>query len=373
MAITLHIQGPGIDIQRVLSAGAPQVVLGRGSDCDIRLPDPQRNMSRHHLGVWCDADALHFRVLSIVNGVDLPDGEAPPGAIGVLPAGQTLVMGVYSVVGTAAPVEDDPWAALESMAAPPDLANSFQSTLMQTRSYAEGDDPFSDWGLDARDSAIASMLMPEPAAPQAANAGEVAEAADGATDLRAFYRGMGLEAEGLGHLSEGELEELGGLVRDAMVGLLELYQVKMGLQREMGAEDRTMMATTNNNPLKTDWPLDVRLRYLAGGRTAAAGFIAPQRALAELLGELRAHDVAAHEGSRAVVRGTLKELAPAAIRKAHGGARLFEGAKLWEAYENLHARQGDDAEAWVQRQFDRHFADTYLRELRRLLREMPRS
>ena len=217
--------------------------------------------------------------------------------------------------------------------------------------------------MDARSGAIASMLMPEADEPQAA-------AVAGATDLTAFYRGMGLEESGLGQLSEGELEQLGGLVRVAMIGLLDLYQVKMGLQREMGAEDRTMMATTNNNPLKTEWPLDVRLRYLVGGRTAAAGFISPQRALAELLAELRAHDVAANEGARAVVRGTLQELSPAVIRKANGGSRLFEGSKLWEAYVQLHAKQGEDVEAWVQRQFDRHFADTYLREIRRLLREM---
>lgn len=367
MAIEIHTSGPGIDDVRTLVSGAAQLILGRGADCDICLPDPQRNVSRHHLAVWCAEEELHFRVLSIVNGVDLPFGEAPPGACGVLPSGQILRLGEYRVVCSAQTAAPDPWAVLESVAAESQgpastLTDAYRSTLVESAGAAGDEDPFGDWGFESTSglrvaTGLDAMLVGQ-----------------GAADLGGFFRGMGLDAASIGPLSEGELEDLGKLVRQALAGLLDLYAAKLGLQREMGAEDRTMMAAKNNNPLKADWPEDVRLRYLVGGRASATGFIAPRRALTELLAELRAHDAAANEGAKAVVHGALRELAPGAVKKkARGGARLFESGRLWEAYVRLHEEEGADTEAWVQRLFERYFADTYLREVRRRLRESARN
>ena len=90
MALQLHISGPGLDVLRLLASGDPEQVLGRDADCDICLPDPQRNVSRSHLAVWNADEVLHFRVLSVVNGVTMPFGDAPPGAKGVLLPGQAF-------------------------------------------------------------------------------------------------------------------------------------------------------------------------------------------------------------------------------------------------------------------------------------------
>src|SRR6478735_11957419 len=98
MALELRIAGPGLDVVRRLAAGDAELVLGRDADCTVCLPDPQRNVSRRHLALWVEAGELHFRVLSVVNGVEMPFGEAPPGARGVLPLGQTLKLAEYTVV-----------------------------------------------------------------------------------------------------------------------------------------------------------------------------------------------------------------------------------------------------------------------------------
>lgn len=374
MTIQIHTTGPGMDDIRLLTRGQPQLVLGRGADCDVCLPDPQRKVSRHHLAVWCQDDELHFRVLSVVNGVDLPFGEAPPGACGVLAIGQVLRLGDYQVVGTVEAAPEDPWAALEQdsatfQAPSSSLADAYRSTLVEGRGLAVDDNPFSDWGFESTTGTGAGIDAPigqgSATVPVPANVG--------AGDLSGLFRGLGLDPADIGPLSDGELEGIGQVVRLALTGLLDLYRGKMGLQRELGAEDRTMMAVKNNNPLKADWPVDVRLRYLLGGRATATGFIGPERALTELLAELRAHDVAASAGARAVVQGALSELSPAALKKqAPTGARLFESTRLWDAYVRIHGQEGADMEAWVQRLFERYFADTYLREVRRLLRESTR-
>jgi predicted component of type VI protein secretion system len=83
MALELHIAGPGLDVSRRLQVGDPALVLGRDADCTVCLPDPERNVSRRHLTVWNEGDELHFQVLSVVNGVELPVGEVPPGARGI--------------------------------------------------------------------------------------------------------------------------------------------------------------------------------------------------------------------------------------------------------------------------------------------------
>ena len=83
MALELHISGPGFDVVRRLRDGDPALVLGRDTDCSVCLPDPERNISRRHLSVWNQDEQLHFHVLSVVNGVEIPGGELPPGARGI--------------------------------------------------------------------------------------------------------------------------------------------------------------------------------------------------------------------------------------------------------------------------------------------------
>lgn len=359
MAIELHISGPGIDERRQLNAGQGEMVLGRDADCHICLPDPLRNVSRRHLAVWCDAEELHFRVLSVVNGVDLPFGEAPPGACGVLPHGQLLKLGDYRLLGAAVagqPVDEDPWAVLDRESSGPASQLDAPSTLPAPTE----DDPFGEWGFESTfgPGAAGGPLM----------AGGLAPAND---VLAAFLRGAGLDPQKIGTLSEGEVEDLGRLVRMALTGLLELHASKGELKRDLRAEDRTMLAVRDNNPLKSDWHVDTRLQYLLGGRAATVGFVKPERALGELLTELRAHDQAMASAARAVVEGTLHELSPPELSKRLPGADslLFSGAKLWDAYAKLHEEQGADMPAWLTRLFGKYFTAAYLRETQRIRRE----
>jgi predicted component of type VI protein secretion system len=369
MAVDLHISGPGIDDRRVLQAGQAELVLGRDADCHICLPDPRRNVSRRHLAVWCDADELHFRVLSVVNGVELPFGEAPPGACGVLPHGQLLKLGDYKVLGALAsadPAQDDPGAVFDRDAS--GFGSSAVSDEGMTQPAEQAalqppaeDDPFGEWGFD-------STFGPGSRAGGPLQAGG---AVPPGGEMTAFLRGVGLDPDRIGALGEGELEEMGRLVRLALLGLLELHASKAELKRDLRAEDRTMVAVKDNNPLKADWPDDTRLQYLLGGRAASIGFIRPERALGELLVELRAHDQAMSVAARAVVEGTLRELSPDELKKhlPGAGSRLFGSARLWDAYEKYHQQQGADMPRWLQRLLGKYFTEAYLRESMRIKRD----
>jgi predicted component of type VI protein secretion system len=350
MALELRIAGPGLDVVRRLSAGDEELILGRDADCDVCLPDPQRNVSRRHLAVWVEGDELHFHVLSVVNGVEMPFGEAPPGARGVLPLGQALKVADYSVqvepLAEASEPKADPWAVFDrdgSGVAPAAAAGPAE------------DDPFGEWGFETTFG---------PNAP----GGPLEAGTLGVGDLHALFRGLGLDPATLGPLSEGELEIIGKLIRTLALGVLQLHTTAIGVNEGLHAEDRTLVAPKDNNPLKSDWPDDTKLRYLFGGRAAGVGFMHPDRALRDLLAEISAHDVASGAASRAALESTLKDFAPATLkgRLLGTGSRLFEAARVWDAYQKYYEELARDMPSWVQHLMERYFADAYLRESLRI-------
>lgn len=374
MVLELRIAGPGLDVSRRLQPGEPELVLGRDPECGVCLPDPQRNVSRRHLALWNEEGVLHFRVLSVVNGVEMPFGEAPPGARGVLPEGQVLRLADYSLtVGRRddLPVQAadaDPWAVFDN--ARPAPASPPGSETMPAAMLTGGftvprpeDDPFGDWGFE-------TTFGPGSTGGDALQAGKLGPA----PDLSAFFRGLGLDPAQLGPLTEGELEAVGRIARAAVVGLLELRDSVQGAIDAARGGDETVMAPRDADPLrKPDWAQDRKLQYMFGGRAAAAGLIGPERALRNLLTDLKAHEGAAQAATRETVEATLREFSPEALksRLLAGGARLFEGARAWDAYSRHYAERGAELPAWARELMDRYFAEAYQREASRIKRETP--
>lgn len=309
-------------------------------------------------------------MLSEVNGVEMPLGEAPPGARGVLPLGQTLMVGDYGVcaqsIESAAPpaAADDPWAVFEREGSDAGTLFPVSRSAVPGPAAAAGpnpaeDDPFGEWEFEGSFGPRAS--------------GDVQRGGMQAGDLTAFFRGLGLDPASIGVLGQGEVEALGRLVRMLMVGVLDLHEKGTAAKEEMRAEDRTMIASGDNNPLKAAWAPDTKLQYVFGGRAASIGFPNPARALGELLLELLAHSGASASATRAVLESTLKEFAPAALKTALqvDGAKLFAGARAWDAYCKYHAGQSQDLARWAQRLLDRYYSEAYLRESARIKRDTP--
>jgi predicted component of type VI protein secretion system len=356
MTLRLRIAGPGLDVSRTLQPHDPPLILGRDADCGVCLPDPQRNVSRRHLSVWNEDDELHFHVLSVVNGVQTSAGDAPPGARGVLVAGQTLKLAEYgvSVERTAPETGEDAWAVFDREASgmAPLLPESQPRPASQARIE---EDPFGDWGFETTFG------------PGGLAGGPLESDTLGlAQDLAGFFRGLGLDPAAIGALSEGELEAIGRLVRGLALGTLTLHAASLKSKQDLNAEDRTMLGVRGGgiNPLKASGPDEAKLRYLFGGRAAGAGFIAPERAVADLLSDLAAHENATRVAARAAIEGTLREFDPELLksRLLGGGAKLFESARAWDAYVKFYAEQREQLPRWAQQLLDRHFAEAYVRE-----------
>lgn len=356
MALELHVAGPGLEVTRRLEPGEPALILGRDNDCTICLPDPERNISRRHLSVWNEADQLHFHVLSVVNGIETAAGELPPGSRGVLPAGEALGLSAFrltvtpvAVVPEVAAADADPWAEFEREAAK--LAPVEEPTVVD-------DDPFGDWGFQSTFG------------PGAPGGGLRANGLQPAEDLKPFFTGLGTDLAVPGTFTQGELETIGRLTRIALQGLLQAAQVAATGRQQALSEDRTVAETRELNPLRMDTPLETKLYYLFGGQAAAGAFMPPDRAVAQVVSDLTAHQQAMSEALRETVEGVIREFEPEALKKRllGGGARIFESARAWEAFaKDYSERFGPDAAA-VQQLLDRHFGRAYARALMRAKR-----
>jgi predicted component of type VI protein secretion system len=351
--LELYVTGPGFDASCQLEPGEPALVLGRDGDCPICLPDPQKSISRRHLGVWNEADTLQFEVLSVVSGVEVDGVERPPGTRGSLVPGQVLLLAGYRIsvatspaVGAAA----DPWAEFEKEAA------QLVATASSTQPVEE--DPFGEWGFQSTFA---------PGTPTGAlQADGFAQGAG----MASFFAGLGLGGAKADDLTQGELEAMGRLTRIALQGLLQALQAGGGARQPVGPDDRTTLEPREVNPLRMDTPLESKLWYLFGGHAAAAGCIAPERAVGELVDQLMAHERAMGDALRAAVAGVLDEFAPEALkaRLLAGGPKLFGSARAWDAYARDYAQQAGDREAWVRQLLDRHFVEAYAQACLRVKR-----
>jgi type VI secretion system FHA domain protein len=221
---------------------------------------------------------------------------------------------------------------------------------------------------EAREEELAPLPPPAPPMPSA----EPVSAAAATSAAAAF-----LEGAGLAHLQISEadaetfLRESGAIVRACVEGLIGLLLARSELKKEMRAEDRTMVASRDNNPLKlmTD-PRDA-LSYLFDKRERLSGaFLPPVQAVGDACDDLRVHEIALMAGMRAAFQGALKRFDPQLIEreadKQKGSFTLNKKVKLWETFVAHHEKLTRDAEDDLLKVFGKEFLGTYMAQVRRL-------
>ena len=210
-----------------------------------------------------------------------------------------------------------------------------------------------------------------PLPPPAARA-EPASPAAAMSALAAF-----LEGAGLAHLQVSEadadtfLRESGAIVRACVEGLIGLLLARSELKKEMRAEDRTMVASRDNNPLKLMTDPREALGYLFDKRERLSGaFLPPVQAVGDACDDLRVHEIALMAGMRAAFQGALKRFDPQLIEreadKQKGSFTLNKKIKLWETFVAHHEKLTRDAEDLEQIVFGKEFLGTYMAQVRRL-------
>ena len=186
-----------------------------------------------------------------------------------------------------------------------------------------------------------------------------------------------LEGAGLSHLQVSDadaevfLRESGAIVRASVEGLIGLLLARSELKKEMRAEDRTMVASKDNNPLKLMTDPQEAMGYLFDkGQRLSGAFLPPAQAMQDACDDLRVHEIALMAGMRAAFQGALKRFDPQLIErevdKQKGSFTLNKKVKLWEAFVAHHDKLTRDAEDDLLKVFGKELLGTYMAQVKRL-------
>jgi type VI secretion system FHA domain protein len=295
------------------------------------------------------------------------------------PAGQPLVdlarrhPGGSSNIDHVQPVN----VALNAPAIRGEAARSAPPPATRPASPADPFDGFDPFGSLIKSRAAeapappgAKRETPPPAAPAAVQS--ASSPSRPGRDLAAFLEGAGLQSLEISDAeAEAFMRESGAIVRAAVEGLIGLLIARSELKKEMRAEDRTMVASRDNNPLKLMTDAREAIRFLFDGRERVSGaFLPPVQAVADACGDLRVHDIALMAGMRAAFQGALKRFAPQYIEreadKQNGSFTLNKKVKLWDVFVAHHEKLCRDAEDDLLKVFGKEFVATYTAQVRRL-------
>ena len=191
------------------------------------------------------------------------------------------------------------------------------------------------------------------------------------TAVTAFLEGAGLQEKEIADADiEAFLLQSGKIMRAAVEGAMALLAARATAKKELRAEDRTMVASKDNNPLKLMSDPEEALAFLFDTKDRTGGFLDPVRAVGDAFDDLRAHEVALFAGMRAALIGSIRRFDPktleAELEKNAGGLGLNRKAKLWEQFAAFQQKLARDAEDDFNKVFGREFMGTYMEQVKRL-------
>lgn len=221
-------------------------------------------------------------------------------------------------------------------------------------------------------AAPAPSPAPAPAPVAAPQAAPSTSAASNDELFRAFLEGAGVpDVAGQQPLDAEAMRRLGRLMRAFTDGTIELLSSRAMLKREVRAEI-TMIVDEENNPFKILPNGRAVLMQMFGARMP--GFLSPEAAVHDALGDLQSHQLGMVAGMRAALLTVLKRFDPAMVSNEtpHDGGlgeKLLPGgreARLWRQMQKLHAETTAAVEDDFQAVFGRAFQQAYDKEMERL-------
>lgn len=276
--------------------------VGRDPAADWAIPDPECEISRHHLEFECRDGSLVLRPLG-ANGVfrdgtgdRLADGEEAPMALG-----DAVGFGPYRVV-----IDTLPFATRSGA--------SFERTMVFAAPFGEGREIPTDWA-------------DEEALPEFGDEGSL---------LEAFCEGAKLDVSALSGEEPAEImRRAGAIYRQMVLGLGDLVSARSSAKADLSL-DRTTIGAEDNNPFK--WAPTRRLAtdLLRGGET---GFLAGPEAIKASFEDVKAHMLGTLSGFAAAMRAVLAQISPAAIGRrieGQGGFLKTRPALCWAEFEKAH-------------------------------------
>lgn len=221
-------------------------------------------------------------------------------------------------------------------------------------------------------AAAARPAMPQP--------GAVAAPAPGQPPMEVL---MAAFCEGLGsplNLPDGVTEEfmfrMGGLVREAVQGTVDLLNARAVTKREVKAS-ATVIMERNNNPLKFSPDAKTAMLYLVSGRLNPA-FMPPITAMRDAYYDLRSHQFGFMAGTKAALEGVLERFEPQQLESRLASKGLIDSlipgarkARLWDLFNELYKEIAREAEDDFHALFGQAFLKAYEEHVEALRRDLP--
>lgn len=210
----------------------------------------------------------------------------------------------------------------------------------------------------AAESAAPASAPEAPPPPPAASDSEL---------YAAFLKGMGVEDNSTNENDlPSKMEELGGLFRLMVGGMMEVLQARASLKSEFRM-DMTMIQAAENNPLKFSPTPDEAIFNLFFRKSAS--YLTPKQSLEEGFKDIRNHQLAMVAAMQEAFQGMLLKLEPSRFENqdATGTLKaLNRKSRLWDSYQEFFNRLDEDPEARFQQLFGSEFASAYEKQISRL-------
>jgi type VI secretion system FHA domain protein len=217
-----------------------------------------------------------------------------------------------------------------------------------------------------------------PVAPMAAPAGADGAKVDGAQALAVLAQALELDPGDLDAAHPMEtIRIVGELLNLTVNGLYQMLEMRAQLKNELRIEDRTMIASRENNPLKHSDSARDALRYLVDVRQHGNKlFLQPTKAIGEAVNDVCAHEMAVMAGTRAALLAALKMFSPEVVEKRIKKSGALDSvvpalhrARLWESFLAMHGELEKEAEDHFDRLLNQEFARAYAEQGKKLRRK----
>lgn len=190
--------------------------------------------------------------------------------------------------------------------------------------------------------------------------------------LKVFFDGAGLPPRSFSGDAEAEqyLRQCGAITRAAIDGVMALLVARAEAKKEFRAEDRTMVASRDNNPLKLMADPQEAVDFLFDPKERSGGFLTPVQAVSDAFEDMRAHEAALIAGMRAAILGAVARFDPKRLEeeleKSSGGLGLNRKARLWELFAAYQQKLARDANDDFNKVFGRDFLSAYMAQVKQL-------
>jgi predicted component of type VI protein secretion system len=330
-----------------------EFAIGRGSESDWVLPDPEKHLSRRHC-------VLRFRngqwqvVGSSTNGTFLNSEVVPLESrpARTLEDRDRLRFGAYEIEVRLAPPETQ-------------KARGPAPRNQKAKCHPFGDDPLGHVSLPTDRSDQFAPPAPRSREDKVATAPKPATSAP--DTFGAFLRGAGMP-DARAADAERAMEDIGAAFRAVVYGVRRALIARAGIKREFRIE-ATEIRARGNNLLKFSANDDDALAGLlgAGRRTD----MTPEEAVADALADIRLHELATIVAMQSAVRSLVAQLGPEQIWKMAetGGGVAWSGARkarAWDVYRSLH----DKISEGLSDDFDSVFGKSFARAYEQAIQEL---